>query len=106
MRYQTEIDLTKAQRDSIRSVSGRVRSRYHRLKSELPREMQALRRLIREQRVDLDSVQVQLGRVLSIENQVKRTRLRLMARVKNMLTPEQQAALDTLRANRRKRSPQ
>lgn len=100
MRYQSEINLTATQRDSIQAVYARAQSRYHRLDLDLQQEMQALRRIVRQTQVDAGAAQVQLDSVLAVEDRLKRIRLQLMVTVKNLLTPEQQTALDTLRAER------
>ena len=77
---------------------GEVQGRVVRLQWELLDEMQQLTELMAAPRIDLDRALDQLDNVLETEKQIKQAHLEMLARIKNLLTPEQQTALERLRS--------
>jgi hypothetical protein len=59
--------------------------------------MEALVSLVKQEKVDEDKVRSQLDKVLSAENEIKKSQLSLMVRIKNQLTGQQQGQLRELR---------
>ncbi len=77
---------------------GELQGRVVRLQWDLLDEMQQLTELMAVPRIDLDRALDQLDNVLEIKKQIKQAHLEMLARIKNLLTPEQQAALERLRS--------
>ena len=98
MQHRRAIGLTDAQRDAISEMIGGVQGRVVRLQWELLDEMQQLTELMAAPRIDLDRALDQLDNVLETEKQIKQAHLEMLARIKNLLTPEQQTALERLRS--------
>ena len=77
----------------ISDLQGRVLS----LQWELLDEMQELGSITGGNRVDLDRAIDQMGDVLDKEKEIKQAHLEMLVRIKNLLTPQQQARLRELR---------
>jgi Spy/CpxP family protein refolding chaperone len=61
-------------------------------------EIEQLTEITGGERVDLDRALDQMDRVLDREKQIKQAHLEMLVRIKNLLTPEQQATLAELRS--------
>jgi ABC-type transporter Mla subunit MlaD len=68
------------------------------LQWELLDEMEQLTQTMAASRVELDRALDQLNTVLDTERRIKQAHLEMLVRIKNLLRPEQQAALERLRA--------
>lgn len=97
MQHRRAIDLTDEQRDEISGLIGDLQGRVVRLQWELLDEMQQLTEIMSGPRVDLDRAMDQLGNVLDTEQEIKERHLEMLVRIKNLLTPRQQATLERLR---------
>jgi Spy/CpxP family protein refolding chaperone len=97
MRHRRAIDLTDEQRDAISRMIADLQGRVVALQWELLDEVQQLERITAGNRVDLDRSLDQLGDVLETEGRIKRAHLEMLVRIKNLLSPEQQATLDRVR---------
>ena len=64
---------------------------------KLSAEGEKLARLLQNATVDETQVLEQVDRILTLEREVKRAQMGLMVRIKNTLTPAQQAKLRELR---------
>jgi Spy/CpxP family protein refolding chaperone len=98
MQHQRAIGLTDQQRTAISRLIQDLQSRVVQLQWELLDEMQQLTGVMSAPRVDLDRALDQLDNVLELEKQIKQSHLEMLARIKNILTPEQQAQLERLRS--------
>jgi Spy/CpxP family protein refolding chaperone len=98
MQHRRAIALSDEQRDAISQMIGDLQGRVVRLQWELLDEMQQLTEMMAASRIDLDRALDQLDNVLETEKQIKQAHLEMLARIKNLLTPEQQAALERLRS--------
>jgi Spy/CpxP family protein refolding chaperone len=98
MQHRRAIDLTDEQRDAISGMIRDLQGRIVGLQWDLLDEMQALTEILERPRVELDRALDAMEAVLDIEKQVKQAHLELLVRIKNLLTPEQQATLTRLRA--------
>ncbi len=98
MQHRRAIGLTDEQRDAISQMIQELQGRVGRLQWDLLDEMQRLTELMAVPRIDLDRALDQLDNVLETEKQIKQAHLEMLARIKNLLTPEQQAALERLRS--------
>jgi Spy/CpxP family protein refolding chaperone len=109
MRHQNEIGLTDAQRQAITSEMNRSHERLVALRWQLEPKGAALDELLAAERIDEAAAMRQAAELMALEEQMKRTHLELLVRVKNLLTPEQQAKLRALvpaRSRATKRPPE
>ena len=97
MSHQQAIGLDDAQKTFIRSELLKTQSRFMELQWQLQDAMETLAALLKQNPADEAQVMAQLDKVLSFEREIKRTQLGLMVRIKNKLTPEQQARLQEIR---------
>jgi len=97
MAHQQAIGLTDHQRSAIQSAMREAQGTFVELQFQLSGEVETLQRLLQRTSLDEAEVLAQVDRVLAVERQVKRAQLRLMVRIKNQLTEQQQAVLATLR---------
>lgn len=96
MQNQRAIDLQPEQRTAISEAIHDLQSRVVELQWELSSANQELVELVRAPRVEEGAALHLLDRMLGIEQQVKRTHMATLIRIKNTLTPEQQARLREL----------
>lgn len=97
MQHRRAIDLTGEQRDAISQMIQDLQARVVRLQWELLDEMQQLTEIMEAPRVDLDRALDQLDSILDTEKDIKQAHLEMLIRIKNLLNPTQQAALERLR---------
>ncbi len=88
-----QIGLTQEQQDGFRARVEKAQLRSEELRKKLESETAALSALAKKDRVDEAALLAQLDKVLDAEREVKRLHLGLLAAIKNLLTPEQQAKL-------------
>jgi Spy/CpxP family protein refolding chaperone len=100
MSHQQAIGLTDAQRSALATVITDVQRRVIADQFTTSAEVEKLQGLMDANPANETQVLEQLDRVLASEREIKREQLALMVRVKNNLTPQQQAQLDKLRAPR------
>ena len=98
MAHQKAIDLSDAQKAYIRGELLKAQTRFTELQWQLQDAMEALVSLLKQSPADESQVISQLDKVLSSEREIKRTQIGLLVRIKNKLTPDQQAHLQRLRA--------
>lgn len=97
MRYQTEIQLNKEQKETIVSTMEEAQKKFTRFQWDLQAEMTALQKLLAESTINETNVLAQLDKVLDQERIIKKSQITLMVRIKNALTDEQKTKLNTLR---------
>ena len=95
MRNQAAIGLTDAQRTAITDAIRETQERLMPLQWELDAKSEEATKMFSSPRVDADAAMAAAAPVMEIEQRIKSEHLRLLIRVKNELTPEQQ---DKLRA--------
>jgi Spy/CpxP family protein refolding chaperone len=98
MAHQKAIDLSDAQKTYIRTELLKAQTRFTELQWQLQDAMEALVSLLKQSPADESQAMSQLDKVLNSEREIKRTQISLLIRIKNKLTPEQQAQLQKLRA--------
>ncbi len=101
MRHAQEIGLSGEQREQITAVIQQVQSDIVPLEWEMRERGQALQDLLEQPQVDEGAALAQVDRVTEIENQIKKTHLTLLIRVKNLLSDDQQQQLTALKQERR-----
>jgi Spy/CpxP family protein refolding chaperone len=97
MRNQKAIGLTDEQKTTIRGELLQAQTRFTELQWELQDQVESLVSLLKQEKVDEQQALAQLDKVLDVEREIKRAQIGLMVRIKNKLTPEQQAQLREIR---------
>ena len=97
MQHRRAIDLTDEQRDAISRIIQDTQGEVVRLQWELLDDMQELSATLERGQVDLDRALDQMDTVLDREKRIKQAHLEMLIRIKNRLSPAQQAALEELR---------
>jgi len=107
MQHQNAIGLTAEQRTAIREEMQKMMAQFTDLQWQQSAETEALATLVAKEKPDEKEVLTQLDKLLNVENQIKRLHTGLLIRIKNTLTPEQQAKLRELtsRSGPRPRAP-
>ena len=93
MGHSLEIGLEDAQKTAIKNEVQKAQSKFTDAQFELQAEGEKMIRLLQEKPVDETRVLSQVDRILSIEKEIKKTQITLLVRIKNVLTPAQQAKL-------------
>lgn len=96
MGHAQEIGLDDAQRTAIRKEVQKAQAKFLDLQFDIQTEMETMVRLVKENKVDEPKVLAQLERVLALEKEIKKTQISLLVRIKNILTPAQQARLSEM----------
>lgn len=99
MQYRRELGITDEQKTFIRDEAIKASTRFNQLQFQMQDEMETMVTLMKGVTVDEQKALAELDKVLNIEREVKRTQLGLSIRIKNKLTPEQQARLQQLQRN-------
>lgn len=97
MQNQQAIGLTDEQRNLIKGEIQSAQTRFTDLQWQLQNEMETMASIVKQGRVDEQRTLSQLDKIVGLERDIKRAQLSLLIRVKNSLTPEQQAKLHALR---------
>jgi len=98
LRHAQSIGLTAAQRRTILDELKATQTSLGPLQAEMTEPALDLVDLLNQSRVDEAKVVAKMDQVLKIENEVKKKQATLLVRIKNVLTPEQQARLRELRS--------
>ena len=93
MQHQQAIDLNEDQKNFLKTELRNAQTRLTELQWALLDEVENLSELIKQGQVDEAQTLTQLDKVLAGEREIKRTQIGLLIRIKNKLTPEQQARL-------------
>jgi Spy/CpxP family protein refolding chaperone len=97
IQHQEAIGLSAEQKDYFKTEIRAAQLKFTELQWKLQDEMEKLVTLARQPRVDEPQALAQLEKVLAAEREIKRQQVTLLVRIKNKLTPEQQAKLSELR---------
>jgi Spy/CpxP family protein refolding chaperone len=97
MAHQEAIGLTDRQRSAIQEAVKEMQNKAVDTQFKLASVSEKLVRSLGGATVDEASVLQFVDQVLAAEREVKRAQISLLVRIKNQLTPEQQATLDRLR---------
>jgi Spy/CpxP family protein refolding chaperone len=101
MQHQGEINLQDSQRTSLQQAIQQAQTKFVDVQWKLSAEGEKLARLLQNATVDETQVLEQVDRILALERDMKRAQMGLMVRIKNTLTPAQQAKLRELRGEHR-----
>ena len=96
MSHSLELGLDDAQKGAIKTEVQRVQNRFTDLQFELQGESEKMVRLLQEKPVDETKVLAEVDRILAFEKEIKKMQIALLVRIKNILTPAQQAKLSEI----------
>jgi Spy/CpxP family protein refolding chaperone len=98
MQHQGEIGLQESQRASLTSAIQQAQAKFMDMQWKLSAEGEKMGRLLQGTQVDEAAVLDEVDRILNQEREIKKAQISLMVRIKNMLTPQQQAKLSEIRS--------
>lgn len=93
MQHTRELNLTDAQKTFMRAEIQKATTRFNELQWQLQDAMEALHETMKSNSVNEQQALTQLDKVLDAEREIKRLHIGMGIRIKNQLTPEQQAKL-------------
>lgn len=96
MEHQTDIGLSDEQRQAISKEMNETQKQVLDLRWQLEEKAAALDKLLAGDKVDETAALARVDELMKIEEQLKRAHLGMLIRVKNLLTPAQQATLRKL----------
>jgi Spy/CpxP family protein refolding chaperone len=96
MQHQQAIGLSDEQKNNLKNEVRQAQLKFTELQWTLQDEMERLVSLLKQSKVDEKQAASQLEKVLAAEREIKRAQLMLLIRIKNNLTPSQQAQLREL----------
>ena len=96
MSHSLELGLDDAQKTAIKNEVQSVQGKFVDLQFALQAESEKMVRLLQEKPVDETKVLAEVDRILALEKDIKKMQVTLLVRVKNVLTPSQQAKLAEL----------
>jgi Spy/CpxP family protein refolding chaperone len=99
MAHQRELGLQDSQRAAMTSEIQKAQARFVELQWKMSAETERLKTLLAAPVVNEAQVLEQIDRTLAVEREIKRIQVALLVRIKNTLTPSQQATLAELRDN-------
>jgi hypothetical protein len=105
MRYAAEIDLTPNQKNLISEQVRETQKDLIDVQWKLGEATNGLEKQLEAEKIDERAAMADAKQVMAIEQEVKERHLRLLVRIRNLLTPEQRAKLRTLRGNGRGFAP-
>ena len=100
MQHQRELALTDEQKQFMRGEIQRTTTRFNELQWQLQDSMEALHETMKSPQVNEEQALAQLSKVLDAEREIKMLHMGMAIRIKNKLTTEQQAKLQSMRNNR------
>ncbi len=99
MQHRRTLNITSEQRTTITTAIQELQSQIVELQWQLQDETEQLESLLQGDRINETAALEQVDRVLGIENLIKRAHLRMLIRIRNVLTPLQLQQLEGLRRN-------
>ena len=93
MSHSLEIGLEDAQKTAIKNEVQKAQSKFTDAQFDLQAEGEKMIRLLQEKPVDETRVLAEVDRILAVEKEIKKAQITLLVRIKNILTPAQQAKL-------------
>src|SRR5437870_755966 len=93
MQHTRELNLSDAQKQFMRAEIQKTTTRFNELQWQLQDAVEALHQTLKVNPVNEEQALAQLDKVLDAEREIKRLHIGMGIRIKNQLTPEQQAKL-------------
>jgi len=97
MQHQREIGLTTEQKMFMRGEIQKTTTSFNELQWQLQDSVEALYEIMKSSSVNEQQALAQLDKVLDAEREIKHLHIGMAIRIKNNLTPEQQARLQAMR---------
>ena len=97
MSHQQAIGLSERQRSTIQQELQKAQGKFSDLQWRMSGDAEKMTHLLQATPVDEAQVLDQVDKILNTERDVKKTQITLLIRIKNTLTPEQQAKLNEMR---------
>jgi Spy/CpxP family protein refolding chaperone len=97
MKHRAELDLDPDQQATLKAELQRTQATVFDLKWQMREESEALAEILKQTPIDETELLVQAGKVMTLEQQIKKAHLVLLARLKNMLTERQVEMLKEFR---------
>lgn len=97
MRYSRAIHLSDVQRKAITDAMAEMQKKLLDLQWKVADASAGLARLVRKDRLDEEAVVAQAKKLMDLQAAVRQERLRMLVRIKNALSAEQQRQLRVLR---------
>jgi Spy/CpxP family protein refolding chaperone len=97
MQHQSEIALQDSQRAALTSAVQQAQAKFMDTQWKLSAEAEKMGKLLQGSTVDEAQVLEEVDRILALEREIKRGQISLMVRIKNTLSPAQQAKLVEIR---------
>ncbi len=97
MRHQKELGLTADQQTAIRAEMQKTAAKLADLQWQQSAEDETMQALLKQEHPDEGEILAQLDKVMAVENDLRRAQVGNLVRLKNILTPEQQAKLTELK---------
>ena len=98
VQFGESIGVTEEQRSYYQEELLKVQEHASDLQQQMKKEVEALMAVTKGNQLNETAVLAQLDKVLNAEREMKRTQIGLLVRLKNKLTPEQQAKLIELKS--------
>jgi Spy/CpxP family protein refolding chaperone len=98
IQHQEAIGLNEEQKTYLKTEIRQAQLKFTELQWKLQDEMEKMVSLVKQPHVEEQDVLAQLEKVLAAEREIKRAQVTLLVRIKNKLTPEQQAKLQEIRS--------
>jgi Spy/CpxP family protein refolding chaperone len=98
IQHQEEIGLSDEQKTYLKTEIRQAQVKFTEWQWKLQDEVEKMASLVKQPHVEEQDVLAQLEKVLSMEREIKRAQVTLLVRIKNKLTPEQQAKLVEIRS--------
>jgi Spy/CpxP family protein refolding chaperone len=98
MQHQEGIGLNDEQKTYLKTEIREAQLKFTELQWKLQDEMEKMAAITKQPHVDEQEALAELDKVLAAEREIKRAQVTLLVRIKNKLTPEQQAKLAEIRS--------
>jgi Spy/CpxP family protein refolding chaperone len=98
IQHQEAIGLNEEQKAYLKTEIRQAQMKFTEWQWKLQDEVEKLVSLVKPPHVEEQEALAQLEKVLTIERAIKRAQVTLLVRIKNKLTPEQQAKLVEIRS--------
>ncbi len=98
IQHQEAIGLSTEQKEYFKTEIRQAQMKFTEWQWKLQDEMEKLVSHVKPPHVEEQEALAQLEKVLAIEREIKRAQVTLLVRIKNKLTPEQQAKLIEIRS--------
>lgn len=97
MAHAQDLGLDDKDRAAIKNEVQKAQSKFFDLQWQTREETDKMVKLLQQSPADESKILEQADRVMALEREIKRTHLTLLIRLRNLLTPEQQARLQRFR---------